>query len=47
MNSGERPERAMAADDLSRPPFRGCVFCYTAEMSVYGARKAARALRSD
>ncbi len=34
-------------DDLSCPPFRGCVFCYTAEMSVYGARKAARALRSD
>jgi hypothetical protein len=24
---------------LERPPFRGCVFCYTAEMSVYGVRR--------
>ncbi|MFB6101849.1 MAG: hypothetical protein ABEJ73_04720 [Haloplanus sp.] len=28
------------ADDRSRPRFRGCVFCYTAELAVYAARKA-------
>lgn len=30
------------ADDLTRPQFRGCVFCYTAEMVAYGVRKARR-----
>ncbi|RMB12522.1 hypothetical protein ATH50_3186 [Haloplanus aerogenes] len=29
-------------DDLTRPRFRGCVFCYTAEMVAYGVRKARR-----
>jgi len=31
----------MEADDaeLERPSFKGCVFCYAAEMTVYGARK--------
>ncbi|MFB6108945.1 MAG: hypothetical protein ABEJ82_08935 [Haloplanus sp.] len=27
---------------LERPPFRGCVFCYAAEMTLYAARKARR-----
>jgi len=30
------------ADDSTRPRFRGCVFCYTAEMIAYGVRKARR-----
>lgn len=29
-------------DDLTRPRFRGCVFCYTAELAVYGVRKLRR-----
>lgn len=34
-------------DGLSKPPFRGCVFCYTAEMSAYGVRKGIRRLTDD
>jgi hypothetical protein len=30
------------ADEPTRPRFRGCVFCYTAELAVYGARKLRR-----
>jgi hypothetical protein len=40
---GETTDAAAAAtdaDDLTRPRFRGCVFCYTAEMVAYGVRKA-------
>lgn len=35
------------ADELGRPPFRGCVFCYTTEMSVYGLRKGVRRVTGD
>lgn len=35
------------SDELTRPPFRGCVFCYTAEMSVYGLRKGVRRVTDD
>lgn len=35
------------ADDIEKPPFRGCVFCYGAEMTYYGARKLARRVSSD
>jgi hypothetical protein len=34
--------RADATDDRTRPPFRGCVFCYAAELAVYAARTARR-----
>ncbi|GAB6862159.1 hypothetical protein ACFR97_05890 [Haloplanus litoreus] len=27
------------SDDLTRPRFRGCVFCYSAQMLAYGVRK--------
>jgi len=30
------------AAERSRPRFRGCVICYTAEMVAYGVRKARR-----
>jgi len=30
--------------DVAKPEFRGCVFCYSAEWGVYGARKAAKRL---
>jgi hypothetical protein len=30
-------------DDLTRPRFRGCVFCYTAQLAAYGVRKLRRA----
>jgi|GEM_PF-1393289 len=36
-----------ADDDLLKPPFRGCVFCYTAEMGVYGLRKGLRRVTDD
>jgi hypothetical protein len=29
------------ADELDRPKFRGCVFCYAGEWAYYGAKKAA------
>jgi hypothetical protein len=29
-------------DERTRPQFRGCVFCYTAELAVYGVRKLRR-----
>ncbi len=29
----------------SRPKFRGCVFCYSAEWAYYGAKKGIRAVR--
>lgn len=35
------------SDGLSKPPFRGCVFCYTAEMSVYGLRRGIRRVTGD
>ena len=35
------------ADDLTRPSFRGCVFCYPAEMSAYGLRKGVRRVTGD
>lgn len=35
------------ADAISKPPFRGCVFCYSAEMSIYGLRKGVRRLTDD
>jgi len=28
--------------DPTPPRFRGCVFCYTAELAVYGVRKLRR-----
>lgn len=33
--------------DLTTPEFRGCVFCYSAEWGIYGARKAAQQLGED
>jgi hypothetical protein len=30
------------ADDLTRPRFRGCVICYSAELVAYGVRKLRR-----
>lgn len=33
--------------DLTTPEFRGCVFCYSAEWGIYGARKAAKRLGDD
>jgi len=30
------------ADELTRPRFRGCVFCYGTELAVYGVRKLRR-----
>lgn len=33
--------------DLTTPEFRGCVFCYSAEWGIYGARKAAKRLDDD
>lgn len=33
--------------DLTTPEFRGCVFCYSAEWGLYGARKAAKRLGED
>jgi len=33
--------------DLERPPFRGCVFCYGAEMTYYGLRKLATRAGTD
>lgn len=35
------------SDGLSKPPFRGCVFCYSAEMGVYGLRRGVRKLTED
>lgn len=32
-------------DHRSRPKFRGCVFCYSAEWAYYGASKGIRAVR--
>ena len=29
-------------DEQTRPRFRGCVFCYTAELAAYGVRKLRR-----
>ncbi|WP_281377722.1 hypothetical protein [Halosimplex pelagicum] len=29
----------------SRPQFRGCVFCYSAEWAYYGAKQGIRAVR--
>jgi hypothetical protein len=29
-------------DDSTRPRFRGCVFCYSAQMLAYGVRKLRR-----
>ena len=38
-------ETAADTDDgIDRPPFRGCVFCYGAEMTYYGARRLKRRL---
>ncbi|WP_169302452.1 hypothetical protein [Halorientalis salina] len=31
---------------VERPAFRGCVFCYGAEMTYYGARKLSSRLTS-
>jgi hypothetical protein len=36
-----------AAADLERPPFRGCLVCYGAEMTYYGARKLRRRIAED
>jgi len=33
---------ATERDDLTRPRFRGCVFCYSAQMLAYGVRKLRR-----
>lgn len=33
--------------DLTTPEFRGCVFCYSAEWGIYGARKVAKRLGDD
>jgi len=33
---------ADATDDRSRPRFRGCVFCYSAQLLAYGVRKLRR-----
>jgi hypothetical protein len=32
-------ETETEADDSTRPRFRGCVVCYSAQMLAYGARK--------
>jgi len=32
-------ETEAEAGDLTRPRFRGCVFCYSAQMLAYGVRK--------
>lgn len=32
---------------LERPRFRGCVVCYSAEMTSYGLRKLGRRLDRD
>ena len=44
--SNERSVRT-DGDGIERPPFRGCVFCYGAEMTYYGARKLASRLSGD
>ncbi|WP_268895826.1 hypothetical protein [Halosimplex salinum] len=33
------------AAGASKPKFRGCVFCYSAEWAYYGAKKGIRAVR--
>jgi hypothetical protein len=33
------PEKEAEETETERPSFKGCVFCYAAEMTVYGARK--------
>lgn len=38
---------AADGDGLERPPFRGCVFCYGAEMTYYGLRKLATRAGTD
>ncbi|MFD1587419.1 hypothetical protein ACFR9U_10520 [Halorientalis brevis] len=32
----ESAEVSADGDGIERPPFRGCVFCYGAEMTYYG-----------
>jgi hypothetical protein len=29
-------------DELQRPGFKGCVFCYSAEIAAYAVKKAIR-----
>ena len=33
------------AESPSRPTFKGCVFCYSAEWAYYGAKKGIRSVR--
>lgn len=33
------------ADAPSRPTFRGCLFCYSAEWAYYGVKNGIRAVR--
>ena len=35
------------ADELTRPKFRGCIICYSAEWAYYGAKKAAGTVSSE
>jgi hypothetical protein len=40
---GETADAAATdTDDPTRPRFRGCVICYSAEMVAYGVRKLRR-----
>jgi hypothetical protein len=36
----------MSDNDPTRPRFRGCVVCYTAEMVAYGVRAARQRAKS-
>mgnify|MGYP006286560473 CR=1 len=35
-------EETEATDDRTRPRFRGCVFCYSAQLLAYGVRTLRR-----
>jgi len=37
----------MPTADNDRPQFRGCVFCYSAEWAVYGAKRVVGAAKTD
>jgi hypothetical protein len=36
-----------ADDELERPRFRGCLFCYAGEWTHYGAKRAVRRVSGD
>ena len=42
MDAEEDADAADATADRTRPPSRGCVVCYTAELAVYAARRLRR-----